>query len=100
MAQKVHPYSIISDFDVNLFDSGKHTKMFDKLGSHITEVNGESGVYFAVYAPAALQVQVIGALNYWNGYEHNLNTAITILPLEKRLTPTLGYMKTRQRQPA
>ena len=73
MAQKVHPYSIISDFDVNLFDSGKHTKMFDKLGSHITEVNGESGVYFAVYAPAALQVQVIGDFNYWNGYEHNLN---------------------------
>jgi len=73
MTQKVQPHTIITDFDVSLFDSGKHTKMYHKLGSHVTEVNGTSGVYFAVYAPAAIKVEVIGDFNYWNGYEHSLN---------------------------
>lgn len=46
--------------------------MYDHLGSHPTELNGEKGVYFAVFAPAAKAVQVIGDFNYWDGHEHNL----------------------------
>jgi len=73
MSQKVIPHSLLSDFDIDLFNGGKHTQLYKKLGSHPIKKDGVDGVYFAVYAPAALKVEVIGNFNYWNGYEHDLN---------------------------
>ncbi|MBJ6368421.1 1,4-alpha-glucan branching protein GlgB [Snuella sedimenti] len=66
-------YSLFTDFDINLFKSGKHYRLYEKFGSHITTVNGIEGTYFAVWAPSAKQVHVIGDFNYWNGDEHPLN---------------------------
>ena len=66
-------YSLFSDFDLDLFQAGKHYDLFDKFGSHILELQGEKGVYFAVYAPAASAVNVIGDFNYWDGRNHNLH---------------------------
>ncbi len=70
---KIKPFSLFTEFDLELFAVGKHYNLYDKFGSHIIELNGELGVYFAVYAPAARSVRVIGDFNYWNGEEHCLN---------------------------
>ena len=70
---KVIAHSLFSEFDINLFKSGKHFKLYEKLGSHPIEVNGEKGTYFAVWAPTAKSVSVVGDFNGWQGNEHQLN---------------------------
>ena len=70
---KVIPHSLFTDFDTDLFKAGKHYRLYEKLGSHILEVDGKRGVYFAVWAPAAKAVSVIGDFNYWLEGEHALN---------------------------
>lgn len=70
---KTIPYSLFTDFDINLFKAGKHFRLYEKLGAHLTEVDGQKGTYFAVWAPAAKAVSVIGDFNYWTEGEHNLN---------------------------
>ncbi|WP_066222991.1 1,4-alpha-glucan branching protein GlgB [Formosa haliotis] len=69
---KVKPFSLFTDFDINLFKSGKHYNLFEKFGSHIVTFEGEEGTYFAVWAPSAKSVSVIGDFNYWNADEHQL----------------------------
>ncbi|WP_418604619.1 1,4-alpha-glucan branching protein GlgB [Hwangdonia sp.] len=72
MAQvKVH--SLFTEFDINLFKAGKHFRLYEKFGSHLITVDGIDGVYFAVWAPTAKQVSVIGDFNYWMEGEHQLN---------------------------
>jgi 1,4-alpha-glucan branching enzyme len=73
MPNRVKSYSRFTDFDISLFRSGKHFRLYDHFGSHIMELDGESGVYFAVWAPAAKVVTVIGDFNYWTGDEHLLH---------------------------
>ena len=68
---KVH--SLFTEFDINLFKSGKHYRLYEKFGSHILTVDGENGTYFAVWAPSAKSVSVIGDFNYWIEGEHQLN---------------------------
>jgi 1,4-alpha-glucan branching enzyme len=69
---KVTTYSLFTDFDIDLFKAGKHFKLYEKLGAHLVEVNGVKGVYFAVWAPTAQSVSVVGDFNYWTGGEHQL----------------------------
>lgn len=66
-------YSLLSEFDIDLFKAGKHYRIYEKLGAHLTEVEGQAGVYFAVYAPAADSVHVIGDFNYWDNNAHALH---------------------------
>ena len=70
---KVVPHSFFTEFDINLFKGGKHFRLYNKLGSHLTEVDGVKGTYFAVWAPSAKSVSVVGDFNYWNANEHQLN---------------------------
>lgn len=70
---KVITYSLFTDFDIDLFKAGKHFKLYEKLGAHLIEVNGVKGVYFAVWAPTAQTVSVVGDFNYWTQGEHVLN---------------------------
>lgn len=72
MADKVIAYSRFTDLDIHLFREGKHFTIYNKLGSHTEKVNGQAGVYFAVWAPNAAKVSVIGDFNYWNNQEHEL----------------------------
>src|SRR6266700_2803496 len=58
--------SIFSDFDLYLFGQGKDYRLYEKMGAHLRTVNGVSGVNFAVWAPNALSVSVIGDFNEWN----------------------------------
>jgi 1,4-alpha-glucan branching enzyme len=69
---KVQVYSLFTDFDIDLFKAGKHFRLYEKLGAHPIEVNGVQGVYFAVWAPSARSVSVVGDFNYWIQGEHPL----------------------------
>ncbi len=70
--QAVEVFSLLTDFDIALFRSGKHFKLYEKLGSHVLEYKGVVGTYFAVWAPNARQVSVIGNFNGWNSSSHTL----------------------------
>ena len=70
---KVIPHSLFTDFDIDLFKAGKHFRLYEKLGAHLIEVDGIKGVYFAVWAPTAHSVSVVGDFNYWTQGEHALN---------------------------
>ena len=65
----VKPYSRFTDFDIYLFKAGKHFELYKKFGAHETIVEGTKGLYFAVWAPSAKRVAVIGDFNYWNDQE-------------------------------
>lgn len=54
-----------SDLDMYLFGQGTHYDIYRKLGAHVETRNGEEGVYFAVWAPHARSVSVIGSFNGW-----------------------------------
>jgi len=69
---EVESYSLFTDFDIELFKSGKHFRLYEKLGAHPMKVNGVEGTYFAVWAPSAKKVSVIGNFNYWIEGEHSL----------------------------
>ncbi|HEU4788986.1 MAG TPA: 1,4-alpha-glucan branching enzyme, partial [Flavobacterium sp.] len=69
---KVQTHSLFTDFDIDLFKAGKHYRLYEKLGAHLIEVDGVKGVYFAVWAPSARTVSVIGDFNYWIQGEHAL----------------------------
>ena len=72
MAQAVIVYSLLTEFDIELFRAGKHFKLYEKLGSHAVVHEGKEGVYFAVWAPNAQSVGIIGDFNGWNPYSHAL----------------------------
>lgn len=65
-------HSLFTDFDIDLFKSGKHYQLYKKLGSHPMELNGQKGTYFAVWAPTAKSVSVVGDFNYWIEGDHKL----------------------------
>jgi 1,4-alpha-glucan branching enzyme len=69
---KVISHSLFTDFDIDLFKAGKHFRLYEKLGAHLIRLNGVPGVYFAVWAPTAKSVSVIGDFNFWTNNEHKL----------------------------
>ncbi len=69
----VDPYrfgQIISDLDLHLFSEGTHLQAWEKLGSHGLTIDAVAGVHFAVWAPNAQRVSVIGDFNRWDGRIH------------------------------
>src|SRR5690242_15960767 len=58
--------SLLTDFDLYLFNEGTHVRVYEKLGAHLTTVDGTAGVWFAVWAPNAEAVSVIGDFNNWD----------------------------------
>ncbi|MEZ5292322.1 MAG: 1,4-alpha-glucan branching protein GlgB [Vicinamibacterales bacterium] len=59
------PTPRLSAFDLHLLAEGRHYRSFDRLGAHVAEVDGVAGVRFAVWAPNAERVDVIGDFNEW-----------------------------------
>ncbi|MFC6268523.1 1,4-alpha-glucan branching protein GlgB [Frigoriflavimonas asaccharolytica] len=70
--QKIQPFSLFTEEDVYLFREGKHYRLYEKFGSHSAKVDGIEGIYFAVWAPNAVQVSVIGDFNNWHSEAHIL----------------------------
>ena len=62
----------LTEFDLHLFSEGNHHRIYEKLGAHLTSVDGITGVYFAVWAPNARNVSVLGDFNYWDGRKHQM----------------------------
>ena len=70
--QAVVPFSLFSSRDVELFQEGKHAHLYEKFGAHAVEYEGVKGTYFAVWAPNAAFISVIGDFNDWDHYSHTL----------------------------
>jgi len=67
------PYSylpVLSDFDLHLLSEGNDHHSYEKLGAHVREVDGVRGTLFAVWAPNAQRVSVVGDFNQWDGRRH------------------------------
>lgn len=70
--EHVLPHSLFTDADIYLFREGKHYRLYEKFGAHTIEKNGNKGIYFAVWAPNAEAVSVIGDFNHWDSGFHKL----------------------------
>jgi 1,4-alpha-glucan branching enzyme len=70
--KNVWVHSLLSDFDIALFVSGKHFRLYEKMGAHLLTVKQTAGTYFAVWAPNAQTVAVIGDFNGWQQNNHQL----------------------------
>ena len=63
---------LLTDFDLHLLAEGTHYRTYEKLGAHLRERNGVAGVGFAVWAPNATHVSVVGDFNGWSPHAHPL----------------------------
>ena len=71
------PYSFLptlGELDVHLASEGRHERLYEKLGAHVREVDGVRGTAFAVWAPNARSVSVVGDFNSWDGRLHQMRT--------------------------
>jgi len=66
------PFSLLSDDDAYLFNEGSHFRLYDKFGARVVSHGEKSGTYFAVWAPNAERVSVIGDFNDWQKGSHQL----------------------------
>nr|AGU12352.1 Carbohydrate-binding module 48 [uncultured organism] len=66
-------FSLFSDFDIELFKAGKHYHLYNKLGAHQAQHLGQAGTYFAVWAPNAKSVSVVGNFNGWQRQSHPMH---------------------------
>ncbi len=64
--------SLLTDHDIYLFRQGSHFRLYEKLGAHVMTVDGIEGTLFAVWAPNAEKVSVVGDFNGWNRTAHRL----------------------------
>jgi 1,4-alpha-glucan branching enzyme len=68
---------VLTDYDLYLFGEGTHYLKYEKLGAHVREVDGVRGVHFAVWAPNAKRVSVVGDFNFWDGRVHAMRGRAT-----------------------
>ncbi|HYY57766.1 MAG TPA: hypothetical protein VE842_10570, partial [Pyrinomonadaceae bacterium] len=69
------PYAFLptlTDLDEHLFNEGRHERIYEKLGAHVRSLDGVKGVSFAVWAPHAAGVSVVGLFNNWDGRLHQM----------------------------
>ncbi len=67
---------ILTDYDLHLFGEGTHRRIFEKLGAHRVRVGTTTGVHFAVWAPNANRVSVVGDFNGWDGRVHPMRLLV------------------------
>jgi 1,4-alpha-glucan branching enzyme len=68
----IHGPTLFTDYDIYLYKEGNSFRLYEKLGSRLMTVDNEKGAYFALWAPNAKRVSVIGDFNGWNGESHPL----------------------------
>ncbi|MEQ6898590.1 1,4-alpha-glucan branching protein GlgB [Microbacterium sp. KR10-403] len=64
----------VGEFDLHLIAEGRHERLWEVLGAHVRDADGSSGTAFAVWAPDARAVRVVGDFNGWDGAGHALRT--------------------------
>jgi 1,4-alpha-glucan branching enzyme len=67
---------VVGDLDLHLFREGTHRRVFEKLGAHPLTIDGVAGVAFALWAPNASRVSVVGDFNQWDGRRHPMRKRI------------------------
>lgn len=75
VVETADPYNfspVITDFDCYIFGEGKNYKIYEKFGAHVETINGVKGTRFAVWAPDARSVSVVGSFNMWDGRLHTM----------------------------
>ncbi|WP_428569788.1 MAG: 1,4-alpha-glucan branching protein GlgB [Solidesulfovibrio sp. DCME] len=85
-----HDVSRLTEHDVYLFKQGNHFDLPDKLGSRPMAVEGEDGVHFAVWAPNAKSVSVVGDFNDWEPGRHRLAVRHDASGIHEGFVPGLG----------
>lgn len=73
VTERHDPYAFptwLSDLDLHLFAEGRHYRLYERLGTQVAEMEGVRGISFAVWAPNAVRVSVVGDFNGWDGRRH------------------------------
>jgi 1,4-alpha-glucan branching enzyme len=76
LVETLDPYAfppVLTDFDLYLMGEGTHYLNYEKLGAHLRKITGIGGVHFAVWAPNARRVSVVGDFNSWDGRVHPMH---------------------------
>ncbi|MGC1480051.1 MAG: 1,4-alpha-glucan branching protein GlgB [Chthoniobacterales bacterium] len=77
---QLDPYAfgpVLGEMDIHLFSEGNHFDIYKKLGAHLAEMKGVRGVNFAVWAPNAQRVSVVGDFNHWDGRVHPMRKIVS-----------------------
>jgi 1,4-alpha-glucan branching enzyme len=88
--QVIHGVSLLTDHDIYLFKEGTHFRLYEKLGAHIMRAQGQDGVLFAVWAPNARKVSVIGDFNGWDRKAHPLSARLDGSGIWEGFVPGVG----------
>ena len=83
--------SLLTDHDIYLFKEGNHFKLYDKLGSRLMTVDGKQGTLFAVWAPNAEWVSVVGDFNDWDKKSHPLSVRWDGSGIWEGFIPSIGH---------
>jgi 1,4-alpha-glucan branching enzyme len=67
---------MLTDYDLHLLGEGRHWKSYEKLGAQLETRDGVAGVNFAVWAPNADRVEIVGDFNGWEGSAHRMHKRI------------------------
>jgi len=86
----IHGVSLLTEHDIYLFKEGTHFRLYEKLGSHPMTVDGQEGTLFAVWAPNARQVSVIGDFNGWDRKSHPMTVRLDGSGIWEGFVPGLG----------
>ena len=84
-------FSLFTELDIYYFKQGKHFKLHEKLGAHVTENKGIKGTYFAVWAPNGAHVSVIGDFNNWNPEVNRMDPRLDGSGIWEIFIPNTGH---------
>ncbi len=82
--------SLLTDHDIYLFKEGNHLRLYEKLGSHLMTVDGVKGTHFAVWAPDAVSISVVGDFNNWDPNTHALTLRLDASGIWEGFIPGVG----------
>ncbi len=88
--QMVKHFSLLTDHDIYLLKEGNHFRLYDKLGAHVVEVDGVKGTFFAVWAPNAASISMVGDFNGWNPTSHPMTARADDSGIWEAFIPALG----------
>jgi len=83
-------FSLLTDHDIYLYKEGTHFRLYEKLGAHLVERDGVRGTQFAVWAPNAARVSIVGDFNQWNPQTHPLSARWDDSGIWEGFLPHLG----------